>query len=381
MKFLKLILPAITFVLLTYCNSKTSEPVKKILINEPISMVEFSEVFADFEFIHLKYPEFVAPLYRSKVRGNNYFLLDGKKERVYIMNELGESSLFLNSKGEGPESYGKIHDFQVLEGAKELVVLDKGKNSIIKYGDNSFLENIRMEKTTGINFGGFQLLDNTKILLNIIAGSPYRFMVFDFENSQVEWKSPLDSIFHGLDFGSDKSFTKMDNTVSLIHPFEPIIRSFNKDFNIESQWDLDFGKNNITHMDVKEWNNDPNLAFNFILDQENIKAHSFLLEETESFYIIQYFLGPFGNGRFIKTIIDKKSGRNISIENLAIEGIEISANLLGVEDGDKLIWAIDVEKLNQLSEIDKERLLPYKVDSLFYDQNPILLRTKIAAIK
>lgn len=58
MKFLNLILPAIILMVLTNCHSKTSEPVKKILISDPLSLVKFSEVFEDFEFIHLNYPDF-----------------------------------------------------------------------------------------------------------------------------------------------------------------------------------------------------------------------------------------------------------------------------------------------------------------------------------
>ncbi len=45
-------------MVLTNCHFKTSEPVKKILFIDPLSLVKFSEVFEDFEFIHLKYPDF-----------------------------------------------------------------------------------------------------------------------------------------------------------------------------------------------------------------------------------------------------------------------------------------------------------------------------------
>ncbi len=143
--------------------------------------------------------------------------------------------------------------------------------------------------------------------------------------------------------------------------------------------DLDFGNFTISKEEIKALNNDPNLLFDFIYNNDNPKVHSFILEETET-STLQYFVGSFGNGKFLKTIINQTNNNSKTFDNLNIAGITIPITLIGKTKDDRFIFNLNSEVLNQLTE-EQKATISDDIPASYFDDNPILLIGKVRILK
>jgi hypothetical protein len=114
-------------------NNDEEAPNKTIKVSISTEKKEISEVFSEFEFIHLKYEELIPSIYSVKEFEKDFYLLDGRKDRIFKLSKNGDLDLFLQAQGEGPEEYKSIGNFEFNKGSGELIVFDNGKRTIYRF--------------------------------------------------------------------------------------------------------------------------------------------------------------------------------------------------------------------------------------------------------
>ena len=367
-------------LLLVFCSQKKEkELVSEITISTVPNSFEIEDSFDEFKIVHLKNIDLIPNLYRAKSYDKTIYVLDGGRAKLYKMGNEGELNLILSSKGDGPNEYNLISDFQVLNENEEILIYDGSKKTMMKFApSNNLISNQSLEGVNEKTLGAFQVMKDGKLLFNLISGSPNRFLVYDLSKNSFYEKSLLDSLYHGLDFGSDKGLTIGSNNFSTIYPFEYKILSFNEKLVNQNSIALNFGVNSISEEELKGIKNDPNKLFDLINNDINPKVHSFILEETENFYLIQYFIGSFGGGKFLKTIISKNSNKSNTFDSIRLSKIDIPSTLIGKLNNDRLIFSLNIEYIKNLTEEQKASISEY-ISADYLDDNPILLIGKVKA--
>ena len=115
---------------------------------------------------------------------------------------------------------------------------------------------------------------------------------------------------------------------------------------------LDIGDFAITTSELEFMENDQIRMLDLILNDENRKAHSFWLEETENFYFLTLLLGSYQNGLFFKSIIDKESFKSTSFRSFRVGAIDIDLVPVGRLSGDRVVFKLNHEQLESM-ELEK----------------------------
>ncbi|MCH6201494.1 6-bladed beta-propeller [Aquiflexum sp. LQ15W] len=376
--------PKVTIILfcffLVFCSQKKEVELSSTIKISPVpKSFEIEDSFDEFKIIHLKNIDLIANLYRAKYYNESIYILDGSRSKLYKIGKEGKLNLILSFKGDGPYEYNLISDFQVLNENEEILIYDGSKKTMMKFAPrNNLISSQKLEGVEEKSLGAFQVMKDGEILFNLISGSPNRFFIYNLSDNSFYENTLLDSIYHGFDFGSDKGLTIGSNNFSTIYPFEYKILSFNEKLENQNSIALNFGVNSIAEEELKGIKNDPNQLFDLINNDMNPKVHSFILEETENFYLVQYFLGSFVGGKFLKTIISKDSKKSNTFDSIRLSKIDIPCTLIGKLNDDRFIFSLNIEYIKNLTEEQKASISEY-IPADYLDDNPILLIGKVKA--
>jgi hypothetical protein len=370
----------ILFILMVSCQKNGEEAINKsVKVSISTEKKEISEVFSEFEFIHLKYEELIPSIYSVKEFEKDFYLLDGRKDRIFKLSKNGDLDLFLQAQGEGPEEYKSIGNFEFNKGSGELIVFDNGKRTIYRFSDrNQFSGSFLIQPGFTASYGAFILGPENEIILDIIGGKNHRFLKVLLDKNEYQLFQPLDSAYLDLNYGGDRQVVRNKDGFSSIYPVESMI--FQNDFGFQKtdSIDLDFGDFEILKSEIKNIKNDPNLFFDLIQNDEKKKAHSFGLLETENYYVVTYYLGSFMNGDYLNTLIQKGSKKSKTLKGIKIKGVEIEALIIGQTSDDRLIFSLNIEYIKNLTEEQKASISEY-IPTDYLDDNPILLIGKVKA--
>ncbi|MCH6201496.1 6-bladed beta-propeller [Aquiflexum sp. LQ15W] len=368
------------FILLVSCQKNGEEalnkPVKVSISNEK---TEISDLFSEFEFIHLKYDELIPSIFRVKEYKEDLFLLDGRKDRIFKLGKNGDLDIFIQASGEGPEEYKSIGNFEFNKGSGELIVFDNGKRTICRFSDrNQFSGSFLIQPGFTASYGAFILGPENEIILDIIGGKNHRFLKVLMDKNEYQLFQPLDSAYLDLNYGGDRQVVRNKDGFSSIHPVESMIFQNNFGFQKTDSIDLDFGDFEILKSEIKNIKNDPNPFFDLIQNDEKKKAHSFGLLETENYYVVTYYLGSFMNGDYLNTLIHKDSKNSKTFKGIIIRGVELESIIIGQISDDRFILSLNIEYINNLTEEQKASISEY-IPADYLDDNPILLIGKVKA--
>lgn len=312
-------------------------------------------------------------VYRVLPYENGYFLLDGNKKSIWTSDNKGNSKKILESIGEGPGEYQEIWDLKINPESNELFILDRKLSKMLLYSKSlNFVKEIPIKREFVSSILSFWFLNGNEILFQTSGTSGYKFLKYEISSNKFDFKVPIGKEFEGLGFGNDKSMSFLNNQISVIYPLSNKIERYDELLNRKEDLFLDFHDFKISEDELNQVANDQNLMFDLIQNDENKKAHSFLLEETDNFYVLSYYLGSFRNGDFLKSVVNKSSGENRTWKSIEIENTEIDVFLIGKSKGDELIFTVNSEELERLSDSQIQKLS--KMLKIPIDQNlPLLI--------
>lgn len=268
---------------------------------------EIDKNFKKISPIQLKGTDLPLAVYRALPHSNGFYMLDGKKQSVLNTDSNGKISRVINAVGNGPGEYQEIWDMKINPENKALYLLDRKSAKMLVYSSSlEFIEEVPIKKEFVATLLSFGFINGDEVLFHTSGTSGYKFLKYGISSNKFEFKVPIDKEFEGLGFGNDKSMTILNNQISLIYPLSNKIERYDQNLQREEDLFVSIANFMINESELLEIGNDQNRMFDLIQNDEKKKSHSFLLEETENFYVLSYYLGSFRNGDFLKSIVNRQ---------------------------------------------------------------------------
>jgi hypothetical protein len=347
--------------------------INSILISPDPTVLE-AEIFLNkIRPIQLNGTDIPFTVYRVIPYTNGYYILDGSKKSIWTSDAKGNTFKFVDSVGEGPGEFQEIWDLKINPESNEVFMLDRKLSKMLLYSESlEFIKEIPIKREFVSSILSFWFLNGDEILFQTSGTSGFKFLKYEISSNKFEFKVPIDKEFEGLGFGNDKSMSFLNNQISIIFPLSNKIERYDESLNRKEDLFLDFQNFKISEAELNEVANNQNRMFDMIQNDENKKAHSFLIEETDNFYVLSYYLGSFRNGDFLKSIINKTTGENRTWKSIKIDNTEIDIFLIGKNKRDELIFTVNSEQMERLSDSQIQKLS--KMLKIPIDQNlPLLI--------
>lgn len=286
-------------------------------------------------------------------KGDWIYFLSTDRRKVFRVDKSGVREIMLDFYGEGPGEYQEIWDIKEIPRTEDFLVLDRKSRKLIRYAANgSVKDEFVIDKKYVSSLLSFVMIDENRAVFQTSGSEGYKFLSLNLEDQSWGFQVEVNPEFKNVGFGNDKSMSFNTNRVSLIYPLSNQIERYNQSLeNLDTVF-LDFGSYTISPQDIEAVDNDQTKMFELIQNDEQKKTHSFLLDETENYYVLSYYLGSFMKGDFIKTIIQKEKGTSISYRDVAIAGVVINARIVGSMQEDFLLLMLDSEYLERLDKSD-----------------------------
>lgn len=361
----------VLFIVISCQEKETS--VDKVLITPTPNSAEIVDLFKIKEVIQLSGKEIPLGVYRALVFRSDYIFLDQNKEIVWKSNKKGSVRKLIHSVGGGPGEYQEIWDLSVNPKNGELIILDRKSSKLLFFLESGlFKKELPIKKEYVNSISSFFPLSEDEILFFTQGTSGYKFIHLKVSSGVFEFKVPIEKELQGLDFGNDKSMSVFNDRVTIIYPVSHKLERFNFSLDKIDDVFLDFDQFSILAFEVQALQNDQNQLFEMIQNDEEKKAHSFSVVEIEDYYFLDYYLGSFRQGDFMKTLINKSTGVNLSWKSLTIDGVEANLNLLGTNEKNDFVFLFNPEELEKFTSMQVELLS--KVLGVSIDQNhPLIL--------
>lgn len=365
----------ILFVVLFFgCKSYESGIANNIFSIIPNSAdIDIDKIFKQISPIQLKGNDLPLSVYRVLPHSTGFYILEGKKETVYNSDEKGNIIKIMKAVGDGPKELKEIWDMKVNLNNKELIILDRKMDKMLVFSSSlEFIEEVPIKKEFASTLLSFEFINGDEVLFHTSGSSGYKFLKYGLTSKKFEFEVPIEKEFEGLGFGNDRSMSVLNEQISVVYPLGNKIERYDRFLTRKEDLFFDFQGFSITESELKQIANDQNRMFDLIQNDENKKVHSFLLEETTKYYVLSYFLGSFRNGDFLKSIIEKSTGETKTFRTVKIGDVEVDLFLIGKGRGDELIFTINQEKLERMSDSQIQALS--KIFKTPLDQNsPLLL--------
>ena len=363
----------VLFCLIFGCKSyESGMGINAISISPDPIALEVGTLLNEIHPVQITGTDLPLSVYRVLPYANGYYLIDGNKKSVWTTDYKGGSKKILESIGEGPGEYQEIWDLKINPESNVLFLLDRKLSKMLLFSESlNYIKEIPIKRELISSILSFWFLNGDEILFQTSGTSGYKFLKYEISSNKFEFKVPLDKEFQGLGFGNDKSMTLLNNQISVIYPLSNKIERYDELLNRKNDLFLDFKEFKISEDELNQIANNQNLMFDMIKNDENKKAHSFLLEETDNFYVLSYYLGSFRNGDFLKSIVDKSNGENKTWKLIEINNLEVDLLLVGKSKSDELIFTLNSEQLERMTQPQIEVLS--KKLKIPIDQNKPLL--------
>lgn len=352
----------VSLVFIFSCTKKIeSKSIIRVDINQRdnISLVK---MFTKIELIPLETTEesIIKSIGSVKYDNMQFYILDFSTSSILIFDNKGNYLSKINNRGSGPNEYKNISDFTINKNQIEL--LDPIDQCLLKYTtDGVFIEKQKLPK---LNKGTYKSMD----LLN---EDTIAFWTYDYENRLKYYSRKKQKIVF-------ETFPEGKNDIFCPYEFAApsyLCRSLNNrvyklgEKSVTTAYEWDFGKYNNNEEDIKFPKN-PREIPKYVKDCQNSKIVNYILsgQVKNDYYCYSRvmrknkILHLFHNLKEDKTILFEKS-----IEGLSIYPILMDDNcIIGSHFEGKLD---EVVNTSILSEIEKEKLVNYKIDD-----NPILIK-------
>ncbi|WP_339755499.1 6-bladed beta-propeller [Algoriphagus aquimarinus] len=342
-------------ILIISCGDNSiNKGVIDVKITPETKVVELADLFENWEVLGFDGvdPSLSAYRFISKKEDWIYFLSTDRR-KVFRIDKSGMRKIVLDFYGEGPGEYQEIWDIKDIPLTEDFLVLDRKSRKLIRYAANGSLKDeFVIDKKFVSSLLSFEMIDENQAVFQTSGSDEFKFLVLNLKEQSWDFRIPANPDFKDFGFGNDKSMSFSSNRISLIYPLSNQIERYNQSLeNLDTVF-LDFGSYNISNQDIEVVDNDQSKMFELIQNDEQKRAHSFLLDETENYYVLSYYLGSFMKGDFIKTIIQKEKGTSISYRDVAMAGVVINARIVGSMKDDFLLMMLDSEYLERLEKAD-----------------------------
>lgn len=323
---------------------------------EPSSM-ESGKLFTKVKPVQLQGSDLPLAVYRVLPHSNGVYIIDGKKQSVLDTDSNGNIINVIKAVGDGPGEYKEIWDMKINPENKALYLLDRKSAKMLVYSSSlEFIEEVPIKKEFVVTLLSFGFINRDEVLFHTSGTSGYKFLKYGITSKKFEFKVPIDKEFKGLGFGNDRSMSLLNNRISLIYPLSNKIERYDQNLQRGEDLFVDFQIFMISESELELIANDQNRMFDLIQNDENRKAHSFLLEETSKYYVLSFYLGSFRNGDFLKSIIEKSTGETKTFKTLKIADLELDILLIGKGKEDELIFTVNSEQLERMTSSQIEAL-------------------------
>lgn len=364
------------FAILFFVGCKSIDPslrVKTVTIQPQSQEIRFEEVFSKAKALNLSGEELPLSVYRVIPLDEGFLILDGKKQQVGFINSEGDFKTVISSVGEGPGEFLEIWDLKINPQNNKIFILDRKVRKLLIFSDSfGFETEIPIKKEYASSLLSFSVLSGNEILFQTSGSSGYKFMRYDISSKNFEFKVPIDQEFEGLGFGSDRSMSVLNDQVSVIYPLSNKIERYDRFLSRKEDLFVDFQGFSITESELKQVAYDQNRMFDLIQNDRNKKTHSFGIVELDRYYVISYYLGSFRNGDFLKSIVEKSTGHTKTYNTIKIGDVEVDLLLMGNGKGDELIFSLNPEKLERMSD-SQIHALSKKLKISIDKNSPLLL--------
>lgn len=315
-----------------------------------IESVKINELFSEVNTIKLVGEELPFSIYRVLPIEKGFLLLDGQKEKIFRVTSDGETHLFLNSKGEGPSQYLEIWDMKYDFKSSKLFILDRKLSKLLIYHSSSKeFKEFPIKKDFISSILSFGIIKTDEVVFQTSGSTGYKFLKFNLSKNEYTNIVEMESEFNQLGFGNDKSMNILENSISVIYPLSGKIEKYDFSFIREADIHLDFNNYSISPLEIEKVNNDQNRMFDLIQNDDERRVHSFLLEESENYILLSYYLGSFRNGFFLKSLVNKSTGDVISFKDIIVGNESIDFRLIGRNRMDEFIFTLNSEELEKIS--------------------------------
>ncbi len=338
-----------------------------------LTVTDIDKIFKQISPIQLNGTDIPLSVYRVLPHAKGYYLLDGKKQSVLSTDDKGNIVTVIKDVGDGPGEIQEIWDMKINPENKDLYLLDRKSAKILVYSSSlDFIKEIPIKKEFVVTLLSFGFINGDEVIFHTSGSSGYKFLKYNISSNNFEFEVPISKEFEGLGFGNDKSMTILNDQISVIYPLSNKIERYDQNLDWEQYLFVDIKGFMVKDSELMDIANDQNRMFDLIQNDDNKKAHSFLLEELNNYYILSYYLGSFRNGDFLKSIVDKTTGESKTWKSIKIDQIEVDLLLIGKGKSDELIFTVNSEQMERMSSSQIETLS--KKLKIPIDQNiPILI--------
>jgi len=281
----------IAFLLLS-CRNENSHKTIKVDIDS-MNNVSFFAFFDKVEIIKLKSNPDALLSYFKKVISfdENYYILDFRFPVIYIFNNKGEYVAKINNRGQGPNEYIQISDFEIDTTNHKLAFIDPTNSTLHEYDlKGNFKKRVSLPKLSR-SYYKFKYINSDLIC----------FWTFDYENRVKFYSLSQNKILK-------ESFPEVDNVLNnspldfsygnfLCRPISNTVYELCSDFRIKGSYTWDFGS----------LNNDEKKLFKNSESFSKIDPNTFI-EKVRSSEVVNYiFASNGGNSAFVMTQIVRKN--------------------------------------------------------------------------
>ena len=352
------------------CSDKTEIKGMISVDLEDITQPSIYDIFSDISVIPLETTTESLIKFISKVEyyQNRYYILDKRLHAIFVFDSKGKYLYKINDRGEGPNNYIDLTDFEIDKKREKIMILSAGARCLNYYNmEGKFLKKLRLPKIS-LYYYKLQLINNDTIVfstpdgINKLKYYSIKENVIIHEDSINEQKDH----FHPNQFMMEGFLSYgLSNTVYSL-----------KNGKTEKAYTWDFGENN----DLSNLNTPKGFDYNAI------KKHTSDVYSSTTVNYVLYLQGQ--NDRYIYAmlIIENKT-RNILYDketkrSMVFEKTKEGATICPIKwDNDYIISAIG--GYIDLNDLEFDDLVPNEIrtpelskiiNNIKEEDNPVLIK-------
>ena len=288
---------AIISLLLLCCCNKVQENTKKNVISVDINKknnISIFDLFEKVEIVPLETNDLSLIRDISKVICHNkiFYVFDFEEKKIFAFDDDGKFIFKIDNRGQGPQEYLYIADFDIDKDNNFLTLLDAIKKELNEYSlDGIFLDKLKLPPLKNATYSSMKYLNNNTIAL----------WSFDYSNRLKFYSKDNKKIFKECFPEENSAFDQVYSEDFVYGNF--LIRNFDNnvyemlpegDISVAYTWD--FGKLNFDHnkLDKPAKSNDDKFFKDFI---NSI---------TSSEVVNYFFVNAGGNSDYIFSTVLRK---------------------------------------------------------------------------
>lgn len=348
------------------CKNKMESNEKNIISIDIVKNTEVSlfDIFSKIEIVNLEINDssIIKRIDKLQVYNGDYYIHDYFSHKLFSFNEIGRFNFKIDNRGQGPDEYMNISDFDINNDSLSLLSSMDGDIHIYDLQGN-FIRKHRLPKCRG-SYSNIRYLNNDTIA----------FMTFDFENRLKFYSKLRNVIFKESVPQEDNIYSSFSTPVFpygnyYIEAFDNRVMQMSSKGELTVGYEWDFG---VLNNDVANFKKAP--------DANDANAQKELYEFARKIYaseVVNYFFGMAGgNTQYVYTQIMRKN-KNMSIfynketkQNYVFEKTIEGASVFPVFWTDEYVIGI----VPEIKEISMDDIIPDKI----LDENNRAIKMKIS---